>query len=220
MQSPFLCAGGTRGVQGPAGADGQAGADGFSPYIDATTGNWVDAEGDTGVHAQGPQGIQGIQGPQGEQGPKGDTGETGATGPQGETGPQGPKGDTGDTGPTGPQGPQGPAGADGLTTSISVNGTTYTQSSGLITLPDYPTVPTNYVTTNTSQQITASKRFTQNIQVENLNSYDSVIFEANYIDVYDNGSETSLIYYPQNKMNDTFACLSDIPSLTGYATES
>lgn len=120
---------GMQGPQGPAGADGQDGTDGFSPYIDSTTGNWVDANGDTGVHAQGPQGIQGIQG---EQGPKGDTGATG------ETGPQGPKGDTGDTGPTGPQGPQGPAGADGLTTSISVNGTTYTQSSGLITLPNYP----------------------------------------------------------------------------------
>ena len=37
------------------------------------------------------------------------------------------------TGPTGPQG------SDGLTTQIRVNGTTYTQSNGLITLPDYPT---------------------------------------------------------------------------------
>ena len=29
-------------------------------------------------------------------------------------------------------------GTDGLTTQIRVNGTTYTQSNGLITLPDYP----------------------------------------------------------------------------------
>ena len=51
---------------------------------------------------------------------------TGARGPQGPVGPQGPTG------------PQGPAGSDGLTTQIRVNGTTYTQSNGLITLPDYP----------------------------------------------------------------------------------
>ena len=44
----------------------------------------------------------------------------------------GPKGDTGE------RGPQGPAGQDGLTTQIRVNGTTYTQVDGLITLPDYP----------------------------------------------------------------------------------
>ena len=42
---------------------------------------------------------------------------------------------------TGARGPQGPQGSDGLTTQIRVNGTTYTQSNGLITLPDYPTLP-------------------------------------------------------------------------------
>lgn len=57
----------------------------------------------------------------------------GTTGPQGPAGPQGPKGDKGD------QGEQGPAGADGLTTAVSVNGTTYTHVNGTITLPDYPT---------------------------------------------------------------------------------
>ena len=45
-------------------------------------------------------------------------------------GPQGPQGATGE---------QGPAGQDGLTTDIYVNGQTYTQSGGTITLPDYPT---------------------------------------------------------------------------------
>ena len=73
---------------------------------------WLDA----GVIAIGPQGPQG---PQGIQGPKGDTGATGATG---EQGPQGPKGDTGDP------------------VTITVNGQTYTQSQGNITLPNYPTV--------------------------------------------------------------------------------
>ena len=53
------------------------------------------------------------------------------------------KGDKGDTGEQGPQGIQGEKGEDGLTTDISLNGTTYTHSNGTITLPDYPTVPTN-----------------------------------------------------------------------------
>ena len=70
--------------------------------------------------------LTGARGPQGPQGPQG---------PVGSTGPQGP---VGSVGPQGPQGPQGPVGSDGLTTQIRVNGTTYTQSNGLITLPDYP----------------------------------------------------------------------------------
>ena len=57
---------------------------------------------------------------------------TGARGPQGPVGPQGL---------TGPQGPAGPQGSDGLTTQIRVNGNTYTQSNGLISLPDYPSLP-------------------------------------------------------------------------------
>ena len=71
--------------------------------------------------------LTGARGPQGPQGP---------VGPQGTQGPQGPQGPVGSVGP---QGPQGPAGSDGLTTQIKVNGITYTQSNGLITLPDYPT---------------------------------------------------------------------------------
>ena len=104
---------------------------------------------------RGPQGIQGPKGEQGIQGPKGDKGNTGATGPKGDTGEQGPqgpkgdpgdqgiqgpKGDTGATGPEGPQGPQGLKGDPGDPASIKVNETTYTRdTSGLITLPNYPT---------------------------------------------------------------------------------
>ncbi len=80
----------------------------------------------------GPQGPQGETGPQGPAGPKGDKGD------KGDTGPVGPAGPAGADGATGPKGDQGPAGRDGLTTSISVNGTTYTQENGVITLPDYP----------------------------------------------------------------------------------
>ena len=104
-------------------------------------------KGDTGE--QGPQGLKGDKGDTGAQGPqglKGDKGDTGATGPKG------PKGDKGDTGAQGPQGlkgekgdtgAQGEKGSDGLTTAVKVNGQTYTHSNGLITLPNYPTVPTN-----------------------------------------------------------------------------
>lgn len=58
---------------------------------------------------------------------------------------KGEKGDKGDTGATGAKGDKGEAGAngkDGLTTAVSVNGTTYTHVDGTVTLPDYPTVPT------------------------------------------------------------------------------
>ena len=104
---------------------------------------------------RGPQGIQGPKGEQGIQGPKGDKGNTGAQGPKGDTGEQGPqgiqgpKGDPGDQGIQGPQGEQGPQGIQGPQglkgdpgdpASIKVNDTTYTRNtSGLITLPNYPT---------------------------------------------------------------------------------
>ncbi len=141
-----LEAGTLKGDKGDTGAQGPKGVKGD--------------KGDTGE--QGPQGIQGEKGDTGEQGPagadgytpvkgvdyfdgaKGDKGEKGDTG---ETGPKGDKGDPGEQGPAGkdgaqgPKGDQGPAGADGLTTSIAVNGTTYTHVNGTITLPNYPTVP-------------------------------------------------------------------------------
>ena len=46
------------------------------------------------------------------------------------------KGDKGDKGEAGANG------KDGLTTAVSVNSKTYTQTNGTITLPNYPTVPT------------------------------------------------------------------------------
>ena len=66
---------------------------------------------------------------------KGDKGDKGEQGIQGLQGPQGEKGDKGDRGEQGLQGIQGEKGADGLTTSISLNGVTYTQENGVITLP-------------------------------------------------------------------------------------
>ena len=96
--------------------------------------NYVAAHKSELTGARGPQGPQGPVGPQGPQGPVG------------STGPQGP------VGSTGPQGPQGLAGSDGLTTQIRVNGNTYTQSNGLITLPDYPSSPQYNIWVGTQSQ--------------------------------------------------------------------
>lgn len=74
-------------------------------------------------------------------GDKGDTGEQGPQGIQGEKGDKGDKGEPGEQGPQGIQGEKGDPGQDGLTTQVKVNGTTYTQTGGIIQLPDYPTVP-------------------------------------------------------------------------------
>ena len=112
---------GIQGVKGDTGATGPRGPQGE-----------VGPKGDQGIQGiQGPKGDKGDTGAQGPQGLKGDTGATGATGPKGATGPQGPQGIQG------PQGPQGPKGDKGDPTSITVNGTTYTQSSGNITLPSF-----------------------------------------------------------------------------------
>lgn len=133
---------GPKGDRGPQGEQGIQGIQG----IQGPKG----PQGDKG--ATGPQGPKGEKGDTGAQGPKGDPGATGATGPKGATGPQGPQGPKGDKGDPftysdftadqllnlrGPRGPQGPKGNDGLTTSITVNGTKYTQSNGNIALPDY-----------------------------------------------------------------------------------
>lgn len=96
---------------------------------------------------KGEQGLQGERGPQGIQGEKGDKGE------QGIAGERGPKGEKGDIGP---QGPAGADGQDGLTTSISVNGNTYTHVNGVITLPNYPTSGGSAGGSNSASDITIS----------------------------------------------------------------
>ncbi len=96
-------------------------------------------------------GIQGPPGPQGVQGEIGPTGPTGAAGEAGSIGPTGPAGATGAigaTGAVGPTGEKGEKGDPGLTTKVTVNGITYTQVSGNISLPDYAkigTIETNQV---------------------------------------------------------------------------
>ena len=73
------------------------------------------------------------------------------------------KGPKGDTGERGPQGSAGINGQDGLTTAVSVNGTTYTHVGGTITLPDYPTVPTR-----TSQLTNDSSFATESFVTEKI----------------------------------------------------
>ena len=82
---------------------------------------------------------------------RGERGEKGEQGIQGIQGIQGDKGDKGDKG------------ADGLTTKIKVNGTTYTQTNGLITLPNYPTLSGSGsgLTTTQEQQITTAYNHSQ-----------------------------------------------------------
>ena len=160
---------GERGPQGPQGLKGDKGDTGEQGPIGPQG-----PKGDTGE--QGPKGDKGDTGPQGIQGPKGDKGDTGATGaaftydmftpeqleglrgPQGIQGPKGDKGDTGATGSkgdTGDQGPQGPKGDIGEPASIKVNGQTYDRdTSGLITLPNYPS--TTGELTNDSGFITSN----------------------------------------------------------------
>ena len=152
---------GATGPQGPTGGKGATGAtgngisnitavstsaasSGTNTYrINMTNGTYTDFTVKNG--AQGATGGKGPQGPAGANGVSCTHSWSGSkltiTSASGSStvdlrGPQGPTGNTGNTGATGPQGP---AGRDGLTTSVAVNGTTYTQSSGKITLPNYPT---------------------------------------------------------------------------------
>ena len=91
----------------------------------------------------------------GARGPQGPAGPQGLTGPQGPAGSVGPQGPQGPAGPQGLTGPQGAAGSDGLTTQIRVNGTTYIQSNGLITLPDYPSTPSYNIWVGTQTEYDA-----------------------------------------------------------------
>ena len=236
---------GPQGQQGEQGIQGQVGPQGpMGPQGPQGPRGFTGPQGPAGAPGQqGPRGLQGIKGDTGPQGPEGPAGATGPQGPKGDTGDtgpqgeQGPKGDTGATGPEGPQGPQGiqgPAGADGLTTSITVNGTTYTQSSGNITLPDYPSgavwgnitgtlsdqtdlqtaldakadasaIPTNYVTTDTAQDITGDKTIknTLGLKFERKNS-STIIGQimANGTSFQIQAKNGGQVYFPTN-LNST-----------------
>ena len=197
---------GERGDVGPQGPKGEKGDTGAAFTYDMFTQEQLEA-------LTGPQGIQGPKGdtgPQGIQGPKGDKGDTGEQGPQGIQGPKGDKGDTGPEGPQGPIGPQGPKGDPGK-------------------------VPTNVVTTNTSQTITASKTFSTltNLSVTKIDEIldkvhieDSEDYYSVDIDCYGkitlsdiDGNVDGVLYLPNagtTSSPKTIAVTSDIP--TNYVT--
>ena len=221
---------GIQGLQGPAGADGEQG-----PKGDTGATGPQGPKGDTG--AQGPQGERGEQGIQGIQGPKG---ETGAQGPQGIQGVQGEKGDTGPQGPIGETGPQGPKGEDGSIVSVSSTGTA-TNEVKYITIDGVESkigsdVPTNFVTTDTAQNITGLKTFygyvyiyssdaiseDNEIILDGVNGIINVGDSNDYarltrrgVELHESGSDNnSYIDLPKGKgtstAHDKFVCLSDL----------
>ena len=122
-------------------------------------------KGDQGERGeQGLQGIKGDKGDQGLQGIQGEKGDAGERGPQGEQGPQGLPGEKGEKGDPGERGPKG---EDGLTTQVRVNGTTYTQVDGLITLPDYP------ASVGESSHTHANKDILDTITSDNIHTHNN-----------------------------------------------
>lgn len=228
---------GDPGVQGPMGPEGPQGVQGPAGPV-GPQGPKGD-QGDAG--AQGPQGPKGDPGADGLEGPQGPKGEPGPTGPQGPIGPAGPRGEKGDEGPIGPQGPQGlqgekgdkgdtgpegpvgpigpvgPAGKDGLTTSITVNGSTYTQVDGDIALPDYPTKTSEL--TNDANFIPSSTTNTKDLYVSySSDNYSAMAgYTAQCILFKKNGANDKILAFPDN--GGTLAVTEDIPTVNNYEIE-
>ena len=198
---------GERGEQGPQGIQGEKGEQG-------DTGP-KGPKGDVGPAGprgdKGEVGPQGIRGPKGDKGPQGEQGLPGEKGDKGDTGEQGPQGIQGEQGPQGIQGPKGDkgdkgeAGIDGLTTQIRVNGVTYTQTDGLITLPDYPIEAdlSTYQTKTDDNLETNNKTITG--AVNELNSYINYVtyemFGAKSNGEYDDGIAIKAAHEYANKHN-------------------
>lgn len=117
-------------------------------------------------------GPPGPRGPKGDKGDKGDTGDTGPMGPQGPTGPIGP------TGPQGPKGDKGDKGDTGSTTQVQSNWTeTDTESKAYIL-----NKPTNLLTTNTAQTISAKKTFSTLPESSVAPTTANQLVNKNYVD--------------------------------------
>ena len=113
------------------------------------------------------------------------------------------KGDKGDRGEAGANG------KDGLTTAISVNSKTYTQTNGTITLPNYPTVPSK------TSQLTNDSNYvksTDNINASSLNGkkfsnpmtkqeYDSIT-EKDTNTIYLVDDDSSVVGVPNYSVGD------------------
>ena len=106
-------------------------------------------------------------------------GATGGIGPQGPEGPRGPQGPQGEKGATGSVASLTNSGSGNVVTDVSLNTSTkvltVTKNKTLATVatsgsytdlankPTIPTVPTNFVTTNTEQYITGKKFFEEEV---------------------------------------------------------
>ena len=124
------------------GITGPQGEPGLIPYIDNVTKHWMIGDVDTGIISEGKNGTNGIT-------PHIDS----VTGNWfiGNT----------DTG-VHAQGPQGPAGQDGSSANqlqADWDQTDSTSADYIKNKPTIPTVPTNYVTTDTTQTISGTKTF-------------------------------------------------------------
>lgn len=154
--------------------------------------------------------LEDLKGAQGLQGPQGLKGERGETGPQGLQGEKGEQGLQGIPGVKGDKGEQGLKGADGLTTSIEVNGQVYTHVDGKISLPKYPNKLSELA--NDAGFITDTDIDTsQNHTHANKTSLDKITEQK--ITSWDNKSEFSGSY---NDLTNK----PTIPSIAGLATES
>ena len=187
---------GDKGDPGPAGPQGEPGA----PFTyDMFTEEQLEAlRGPEGKQGPvGPEGPQGPKGDTGEQGPQGKTGETGATGPRGLQGERGLQGIQGEQGPKGDQGEKGEKGDPGETPSLEGYATEqYVQDAiANIDIPEGggDVDPTKVVTTDTEQEVTGAKTFTETIQVSKNGevlklSSDKIAFTT------DSSNATAIIY--------------------------
>lgn len=136
-------------------------------------------------------------------------------GPQGEAGAKGEKGDKGDNG------------TDGLTTSISVNGSTYTHVNGLITLPNYPEAgagadidltpyaKTEDVPTKTSQ-LTNDSGFISSIPKEYVT--ETEIDSKGYLTEHQDLSNYATVSYLNERINEAQLSSGNSEALKGGST--
>lgn len=121
----------------------------------------------------------------------------------------------------GPEGPQGPAGekgekgADGLTTAIKVNGTTYAHTDGLIILPDYTTKTSELI--NDSGFLTSvPSEYAKKSEIPIMTNDLTNSLKNNYDEAYTHAKST---HAPSNAQKNSDITKSEIEAkLTGTIT--
>lgn len=186
-------------------------------------GSFRGPKGDTGeTGAQGPQGIQGIQGPKGdtgETGPQGPQGIQGEAGPKGETGSQGPQGETGPKGETGEQGPQGIQGIPGPQGEKGADGTNGTNGENAdVRITTAPIQGGNQVTFYETHSGSTATIDVMNGQADSV-AWSNVTGKPSTFPPETHNHDDR--YYTETEVDTKIADVeAEIPSLTGYATET